>query len=415
MKNMFSKPSILLIVFTVFYSNALHCAKKKHHHRVATTVSAKTANEATKRAQTTPATITALITQLATAQLQLKEANDSVTTNIPATITALRRLAATITVITDDTNKAYATAHKTSSLIKPIDCTQEAKIINSELAPLLKIKKRHRTSEQQAEIADYENQLTQVKQQAAAEQQAAQKAASHYVIFSNAVGARIKIYVAQKNNPSVVLKAPVAVIKKSQQTFKMLCNPGDIYYIKVQNQNGIINKKGKIVYHYRTLSRHGSKHDTFSDTDKGHQIIIGNYHQYSVHTMHYKGKGSLKQVKAQDIAGIVCLAVVAAVLLVVSCGAASFVIGGMMAADGITAAAATSMVVGEAVGGDVAMGAFVGGVAVGATAGAATGAGAAAEGVNVTATTQPIQQPINEPQQQNTADQSPVATSQSPQ
>ena len=300
----------IAIFVALLSSDVALCKKTK------TVISAKVASQAAVNAPKASQSLAVLLASLTTAVSQINAAGSALSADLSASLVALNGLAKSIESIKKQVGSACSAAKKTSDAIKPISLDQQEKIIRDDLAPLLKIASR--TAEQDAEIAEFNAELATIKTKRIAEKKAAKQAAKNYVIFSNALGGRIKIYAARKSDPKMIAKKPVFVMKKNMKHFKMLCNPDDIYYIKIENQHGKINKKGKIVKGYHTLSRHGGKGvHYFSTNDKGHQVIINNYHQYEVHKLDYKGKGSLEQVKTQDIAvmvtvTVVCLALIAA-------------------------------------------------------------------------------------------------------
>ncbi len=336
------------------------CKKKRHKKKIKTVISAKVASQAAASAPKTTESLTVLLASLTTAVSQINTATLALPADLNASLEALNALEKSIDSIKKQVGSACGAAKKTSNAIKPISLKQEEKIIRDELAPLLKIASR--TAEQDAEIAEFNAELATIKTKRIAEKKAAKQAAKNYVIFSNAIGGRIKIYVAQASNPTIIAKEPVFVVKKSMKKFKMRCNPGDVYYLKIENQHGKINKKGKIVKGYHTLHRRKGKGvHYFSSNDKGHQIIINNYRQYEVRSLDYKGKGSLEQVKTQDIAIMVTVVVAMAALFIATGGTiaiADAVVGGSFAAF---AGSAGAVAANEAVLGALAIAAVAGG------------------------------------------------------
>ncbi len=276
------------------------------------TINIKTANSAAKSAQALPASVGSVSDALATATTQINTALQALDNNdIAATLTALQDLSKTIPQVAKSTKSACKAAQSASKIIKPLSHAEEIKIIQAKLATLQKQTLNALSNGSQPSIElvretdTLKQQLANVQQQQVQDRKAAHEASKNFITFSNALGGRVHIFAAHASRPTVFGKNPVKTIKKDQPTFLLQCSPDNVYKIEIENQFGKLKMGKKGLLHqdkkYRTLHRSGSKVDTFSVKDRGHQLIIDNYHNYSVHTMDYKGKGSIKQARDQNI------------------------------------------------------------------------------------------------------------------
>lgn len=244
-------------------------------------------------------------------------------------------------------------AAKTTELIPPISFTQERAILYNELNPITKEINR---AIKQKKPLDYslikqqellQEQIKQLDSYIQAQKQAAKKAAKNYIILCNKitdVGERLHIYAAPKVNPNAWSKKPIKTIKASKTIALLACDPKLVYKIEIRKKHPKL-RKGKFVYEYHSLNRSGSKEKTFSSDDNGHQLIVTNYHQYSVHSMEYEGKGSVKQQKVEDIAVLVTITVVLVLATIATFGAMAAFDAPLMAA-GLTFAGTTTTTTG---------------------------------------------------------------------
>ncbi len=327
LKKGFSMKRLVLLTACLFVAT-LHTTSMVAKGKNKTTVSDKSALAAATSAAKLPAQITALASSLDTASTQFNTAQTATAaTDYATSLTNLNALLKSLESLVKPAKAALKTAQATSKTIPPLSLEQEKTILTNDIAALNKTLATYTQSgtavpaDLSQRSTDLKQQLDRINQLIVEQKKAAKDAAKNYVIFSNAVGGRLKIYGAPKTNPTKFKR--VKTIKKNKSSYLLACHPDYVYKLEIENQNGKINKKGKIVYHYRTMNRHGSKTNTFSVADRGHQIIVDNYHQYSVHTLSYAGKGSIKQQKIQNIAILVTSCVVIALLIVATGGAAA--------------------------------------------------------------------------------------------
>ena len=279
------------ILFTTPFAHSKKSHKAHHHNNNANIIfTAKETATTLKQARLVPPVIEPLATLLDNAQALINSALETEDHDLAKTITTLKHLHATIKTTYKKSIHAYDTAKKASATIKPLSYNQAEKILTEIITAL-----KEQSPLPAREITTLNALLASIEKQDKAQTAATKKAAKSYVLISNALGlggikGRLAIWGALKSKPTTMIRMHGLTIKKNEHVKKISCNPLFVYYIKLVAADG----------HEHLLNRVGRKTHYFSDADAHHQIIVNGTHRYGVHTIKYKGPGSMYSVKISE-------------------------------------------------------------------------------------------------------------------